>query len=888
MSATEDSPPSHDLAEHGPDESVPEKDMATNTDSGTQSDTSVDPSQGVGVGEPLSRTRTYSEVLKLNMENGLNSDNTFPAQFEKDGVGPMPVEAYTADGELQPDTGQVEKMGPGEEEPHSETSSETEELAPDILQPGDFGIGIGSDEQAWYDNEATQKEIEELEKSWLPQEGLPDIEPQSPFMVSDISSDLGGPPTDDIKGEEEYEQADLEVKEEVGTKDDDTRASPETAELQSVSLKEGEFGYNPGRESEPGEDTGENPEASRTRRRLSHGEPPHHGAPKQPGSGVKPVSTKVTAETIELRKISLRKGEFGYNPGKEGEPGEVTGENPKASRTRRRLSHSQPPCHSAPKQPTPSKQPPKTVSAEGTVETVELRRVSLTQGEFGYNPGRESDPGEDTGENPEASRTRRRLSHSEPPHHSAPKQPSVKEKGKGRYRQEPGERPWTKEHDYPAGVASQAFRRSWTDPGVEELSHIGIGRGDFGYNVGKASDPGEETGEDPEASQTQGRLSNGRPRHSTGSSRAPEMQELGHIRASKKDIGRQRTKASPEMEELRHIELRSSEFGYNASRGEEAERIRLDKDSSENPSAARARRQALLQPDEERSNFGYRSAPKPRRSNQELDADPAIHDQSYLPHITPSIQKNAPRSERDAFVNNALQSYLEDFLADRGFNATGKNSDLSKIHSPQVLEDAPGQSGLSHDHTTIGDEHRRKAQVTAVVQHPAAFPSDTGAPVTAEQLQQVLKQFKREILDSINSRPAQDSDTDEIYLSGSISHLGPRLGRIERDINSIRRKINTTRTANNADGITDVVRSQERTNGAASGGIAARSTLVSAYKSGKSDINWVVLILGIVAAFSLFALGEMLGSAKHAGKGLGDKLAEWLFKEGRGQKVSGE
>lgn len=877
MSATEDSPPSHDLAEHGPDESVPEKDTATNTDSGTQSDTSVDPSQDIGASEPLSRTRTYSEVLRTNMENGLDGDNAFPAQFEKDEVGPMPVEASTADGELQLDTGQVEEMGPGEEEPSSETSSETEELAPDKLQPGDFGIGVGSDEQAWYENEPTQKEIEELEKSWLPQDGLPDIGLQSPFMVSDTSSDLGGPPTDDIKGEEE--------RSEVGTKDDDTQASPETAELQSVSLEEGEFGYNPGRESEPGEDTGENPEASRTRRRLSHSEPPHHGAPKQPGSGAKPVSTKVTAETIELRKISLRKGEFGYNPGKEGEPGEVTGENPKASLTRRRLSHSQPPCHSAPKQPTPNKQPPKTVSAEGTVETAELRRVSLTQAEFGYNPGRESDPGEDTGENPEASRTRRRLSHSEPPHHSAPKQPSIKQKGKERYRQEPGESPWTKEHDYPTRGTSQAFRRSWTDPGVEELSHIGIRRGDFGYPVDEASDPWEETGENPEASQTQGRLSNGRPRHSAGSSRTPEMQELGHIRASKKDIGPQRTKASPEMEEL---ELRSCDFGYNTSRGEEAERIRLDKDSSENPSAARARRQALLQSDEERPNFGYRNAPKPRRSNQELGVDPAIHDQSYLPHITPSIQKNAPRSERDAFVNNALQSYLENFLADRGFNPTGKNSDFPKIHSSQVLEGAPGQSGLSHDHTTIGDEHRRKAQVTAVVQHPAAFSNDTVAPVTAEQLQQVLKQFKREILDSINSRPAQDSDTDEIYLSGSISHLGPRLGRIERDINSIRRKINTTRTANNADGITDGVRSQERTNGAASGGVAARSTLVSAYKSGKSEINWVVLILGIVAAFSLFALGEMLGSAKHAGKGLGDKLAEWLFKEGRGQKVSGE
>lgn len=862
MSATEDSPPAYDLAEHGPDESAPEKDTATNTDSGTQSDTSVDPSQVVGAGEPSSKARTYSQVLKMNLENGLDGDNPFPAQFEKDEVGPMPKEVSTVDGEPQLDTGPAEETGPGEEEPLSEVSSETEQLAPDELQPGDFGIGIGGDEQAQYDDETTQKEIEELEKSWSAEGGLPNIEPEPPFMVSDISSGVYGPPTDDIKEEEKQEEAGLEMEEgkgEEGAKGDDTQASPETVELQPVSLEEGEFGYNPGKESEPGEDAGENPEASRTRRRLSHGEPPHHSAPKQPGPIAKPVSTKVTAETFELRKISLRKGEFGYNPGKEGEPGEDTGENPKASRTRRRLSHSQPPCHSAPKQPTPSKQPPKTVSAEGTAETAELRRVSLTQGEFGYNPGIESDPGEDTGENPEASRTRRRFSHSEPPHHSAPKQPvpSKQDKGKERYRQE---HPWTKEHDYSTGIASHAF----------------------------GTDPREETGENPEGSRTRGRHDNGQLRRNTKGSKTPEMQELGHIRASKQDTGPQRTEVSPETRELRHIELRSGEFGYNVGRGEEAGRIRPDKDGSENPSAARARRRASLQSDDERPNFGYRSALKPRRSSQELGVDPNIHEQSYLPHITPSILRNAPRSERDAFVNNALQSYLEDFLADRGFNPTGKTSDFPKIHSSQAIEGAPVQSGLSHDRTIIEDEQRRKAPVAAVLQQPTASSSDTRTPVTAEQLQQVLKQFKREMLDSINSRPAQDSDTDEIYLSGSISHLGPRLGRIERDINLIRKKISTIRTANNADGIIDGIPSQERTNGAPSGGIATRSTLASAYKGGKNDMNWVVLILGIVAAFSLFALGEMLGSAKNAGKELGDGLAGWLFKEGRGHKVSGE
>lgn len=890
MSATEDSPPTHELAEHRPDESVLEKDTATNTDSGTQSDTSVDPSQDVGAGKPLSRTQTYSAVLRTNTEDAPDGHDSFPAQFEKDEVGPIYPgleEASTADGEkIQPDTGPVEEMGSGEEEPPAEASSEMKGLAHDQLQPGDFGVNIGGDEQTQHDNEETEKEIEEPKGDWSAQEGPPDIGPQPPFMVSDISSGLGSPHTDDIKGEEKQEEANLEIKEEsseMGAKDDDTQTSPETVELQPVSLEEGEFGYNPGRESEPGEDTGENPGASRARR-LSHGEPlPHHSAPKQPVSNVKPLSIKVTAETIELRKISLKKGEFGYNPGKGDEPGEDTGENPKASQTRRRLSHSQPPRHSAPKQPTPSK-PPKTVSSEGTVETVELRRVSLTQGEFGYNPGIESDPGEDTGENPEAARTRRRFSHGEPPHHSALKQPvsSNQEKGKERYRPEPGDRPWTKEHDYPTGIASQAPGRSWTDPGVEGLSHIDIRGGHFGYNVGTANDPRKETGENPEASRTRERLSNDQLRHDAGSSQNPKTQKLGHTRAPKQDIDPQKTQASPETRELRHIELRNGDFGYNVGRGEEAGRIRPDRDGSENPSAARARRRASLQSDEERPNFGYRNTLKPRRSSQELGIDPVIHEQSFSPHITPSFQKNSPRSERDAFVNNALQSYLEEFLTDRGFNPTGKTSDFPKIHSSQVMEGAPGKSGLSHDDTAIGEEHRRKVQL-------AASSSDIETPITAEELQQVLKQFKRDILDSINSRPAQDSDTDEIYLSGSISHLGPRLGRIERDINFIRKQISTTRTANNANGIADGVFSQGQTNGAPSGAITARSTLASAYKSGKNDINWVILILGIVAAFSLFALGEMLGSAKHAGKeGLGGRLAAWLFKEGRGQKVSGE
>lgn len=854
-----------------------------------------------------------------------DSSATFPGQFEKDQVGPeyvAPEEASTANGG-NPMEGSTQ--GAGEEVKHDGT-----------LETGEskHETGIDIEEVPYEGEQETQAEAKTATEN---QEKLSSTEPQPPFVASDAnngphfntpkSSEVGVEEGDDTqaspetaelqpvsleKGEFGYHPGqDSEPGEETGENPEAARtrrrlshseppchsapkqpvaveeATAETAELRRIFLKKGEFGYNPGKEGDPGEDTGENPKASRTRRRLSHGDPPHHSAPKMLMSRSEP--TILTVETIELRKISLKKGEFGYNPGKEGNPGEATGENPRASLTRRRLSHSGPPQHSAPKQPTQTKQTSNTRSAEGTIETAELRRVSLKQSEFGYHPGTESEPGEDTGENPEAARTRRRFSHSEPPHHSILKHPAPTDrdtrgeplpghvkrkhsdtsagtdelredigvqrlkgttktreprhvvlgkegvgdnsrKGDGHYLHESGEHP-------------RVFRRARTDPGAEELSQIGVGDGDFGYNVGRGNDPGEAAGENPKASQARRRFDS----HSAKSTRTPETQELGSIGVGKRDIGPQRAQTSPETRELRQIGLRKGEFGYNVGRGEESGRIRPDGDSSENPSAGRARRRASIHSDgdcrEEKPNFGYRNAPRHRRSSQEL----TINQQS---HITPP-----PRSEHDTRVNDTLKTYLEDFLADR---ASRKVSEYPKAH----MEGAPDQSPSDDP-----DERHRKTS-----------PSTEASAVTFGQLQQALGQFKRDILVSLNPRAVLDPAGDQKQPSGAISQLIPRLRRAEADIDFIRTQIN----------IIDNDATQERTSSAPNNDIAARSTIASTYRRGKSDINWGVVSLAIVAAVSLIVFGEMLESAKHAGKGLGDRLAEWLFMEGRGQKVSGK
>lgn len=885
----------------------------------------------------------------------MNADDAgavFPDQFEKDQVGPVDVvgdevqrstEGVVDDGkhgggveegkfgggavetweegEGEGEQGGVKVGGDGEEEKHEEVQNEEEK-----------DEGERKTESEKQTESEKEKETETVADDQPVQKGLSNTELQPLSLVSDISN---GP---HALSSDAAEETAPEV-----NMNGDTQASPETAELQPVSLEEGEFGYHPGRESEPGEETGENPQASRTRRRLSQGEPLCHSAPKQPAVKKQAPRTGLTAETAELRKISLRKGEFGYNPGKEGEPGEDTGENPKASLTRRRLSHTGPPRHNIPKQPAPAKQIPKTGSAVGTIETAELRRVSLTQGDFGYNPGAESEPGEDTGENPEAARTRRRLSHSEPPHHSPPKQPApnsqiidspetrepqqlstgndelgcntdneplpghpkrkhsdtsdeTKElesnrihrkdigpkataerrelrhvglgrgetgynvgKVDGRHRQESGE----------SSRAKLMFGRSRTDPGAEELSHIDVREGDFGYNVGKGRNPGEEAGENPEASQARRRFSSDQPHHSAKSTQTLETQELAQIHLSRRDIGPQQTQASPETRELRQIDLRSGEFGYNVGRGEEAGHIRPDADSSENPNAGRARRRASIHLDgdygEERPNFGYRNPPGRRRSSQELGINPVVREQS---HIEPPFQDNAPRSERDTLVNDTLQTYLEDFLSDRD---SGKASEHPKVRSSQTMEGV-SQQPVSNDHA---DEHRQKT------------PSSSKAPpaATLEELQLLLGQFKRDIIISINPRAAPDSDGDEKQFVRPISQFGPRLRRIETDVDFIRKQISIVN--NSGSGVSDGVLSQERSNSMPNRGAATRSTIASMYRRGKSDINWGVVSLGILAALGLVAFGEMLGSSRYAGKGLGDRLAEWLFMEGRGQKVSG-
>lgn len=69
-----------------------------------QSDAFIEPPKDT---EPPSRPPTYSEVVKMNMDNSPDDSGSFPNQFEKDEVGPIfatPGEASAAGGEqLQPE-----------------------------------------------------------------------------------------------------------------------------------------------------------------------------------------------------------------------------------------------------------------------------------------------------------------------------------------------------------------------------------------------------------------------------------------------------------------------------------------------------------------------------------------------------------------------------------------------------------------------------------------------------------------------------------------------------------------------------------------------------------------------------------------------------------------
>lgn len=726
-----------------------------------------------------------------------------------------------------------------------EASAETKELTYDQLQPGDIGVNIGGDGHVQSSKKGKGKAPEMKDES---------NETTKPEM-----------------------------------KDKDTQASPETAELQPVSLEKGEFGYNPGK----GDD----------RDRQEPGE--HLAARKQaPTIG----SSEGTAETAELLKLSLEKGEFGYNPGKGNEPGEEAGENPGASEARRRLSQSQP-HHGIPKNPALQKQAPSTkTSSEASPETKELQQVTMGKDEMGYNIGNEPSTGHSKKKHPDTSTETKELQaihlHREdigPQHIKVP--PETRElghiglgkdeigynpgKGDSRDRRPPGEHPAVKKRDYPTEAAPRETEKmtsetSKPDARPEELGNIGIGRDDFGYNVGKGNEPGEEAGENPGASQARRRYSQSQPHHSAKSTQTPETRELGSIHLEKRDIGPQNTQASPETRELRHIELHRGGFGYNVGRGKESGRIRSDEDSTENPSAARARRRASTQSGngyrEERPNFGYQNTSRDRRSSEELGINPQIHEQSCSPRITPSFRDTLPRGEKDTQVNDTLQSYLQSFLSERGSDPTGTTSDCPKIHSSQAMEGASNQRMSSRDREILQCEHRHKTKAAAEKQSQM-IPSTSGngsTAVTFGQLQQVLGQLKQDILESIDS-----GSGGKQHFSGNISQLGPRLGRIEADIGFIRKQISTP--TNN--GSANSVLPQGSINGTPNSDISAGFTNASYRRTSQRKMNWGMIGLGVLAALSLVALGGILESTRQAERGWGDKLAEWLFREGRGQKL---
>lgn len=833
LPATKDRPPRGSVG-YGLDESVFAKNPLANIDS-TEESKSLPSGHSE---EKHSSKESASSKSKMEQKDKSQPGATpYPGHFEHDQGGPIYSEAggiSAADGRhLPPDVHprrgnnqrKLDKNG------DSEISPETEELAHDQLQPGDIGVNIGKD---GYVSPGSKRKGKASEVKGKGAQASPETSELQPVSLE--KGEFGYNPGKGDDRDRQKSGKHLETKKRT-PETSSAEGTSETAELRQLSLGKGEFGYNPGKTEELGEDSGENPEASQVRRRLSQSVP-HHGIPKNSASQKQTPGNETSPETEELQQVSMNRGEMGYNIGNEPPSGHSKKKHPDTSAETQELRSNH--LHREDIGPQHLKL---------NAETRELRHIDLGKGEIGYNPG----------------------------------------KGDDRDRREPGEHPAVKKHDRPAGTSSQPKQqtsgKSGSDSAIEELGYINVGRDDFGYNVGRGNEPGEETGENPAASKARERLSQSQPNHSIKSTQTPETRELGSIHLSQRDIGPQTTQASQETRELRHIQLRKGEFGYNVGRGEESGHIRADEDSTENPGAARARRRASMQSNsdggEERPNFGYRNLQRARRPSGELGIEPQIHGRSCSPHISSPFRDSPPHCRGDVQANDTLQSYLQAFLAERGSNATGTLSDSPLIHSSQAMEGASHRPMSSHDRELIESEHRfqKRVPTETQIQQKSTSSSSGGTSITLEQLQLVLGQFKRDILDSIDSHNSHYSNDEKHLFSGKISQLGPRLGRIETDIDFIRKQINVPASANG-------ILPQELADSTPNGDILARSTNANNYRrSGDKKVNWRMISLGVMAALSLVALGGMLGSARHSERGWGGKLAEWLFKEGRGQKA---
>lgn len=804
-------------------------------------------SVGHGIDETEFSKDPLTNADEVNKNDPLKGAEPFPGQFEKDGTGPSNAPDSKPLGSEDP-----VKMEPGEkgkaevgdgnetttpelgEQPASGMPAEASDLGRIGISSGDFGYNIGKGDDPG-------KEAGENPEAARRRQSLGQKEPQHGVKksVQTLAPKEGQSP---------------------GT-------SAEANDLNNMSIASDDFGYNVGKGNDPGEEAGENPEAAKTRQSFGQKEPQHRA------NSTQIQGSEVPIEANDLSNIALESGDFGYNVGKGIEPGEEAGENPEAARRRQSFGLKEP-DHSAKSTWTPETRELQSIhldkrdigpqNTQASPETRELRHIELKRGEFGYNPGKSSELGEEAGENPGAARRRQSFGQEEPQHGA-------------KNTQTPETRELQSIHLSKRDIGPQNTQAS---PETRELRHIKLRKGDFGYNPGDGDEPGEKAGENPGAARRRQSFGQKEPDHSAKSTQSPETRELQSIHLGKRDIGPQNTQASPETRELRHIQLRKGEFGYNVGRGEESGHIRPDEDSTENPGASRARRRASIRSGSdygERSNLGHGSPGKRRCSASDLGIDPPTSElrrESHCAHI-PSFGDSLPR---DTNTSDTLQSYLQTFLSERGSDPTGTASECPRIHSSQAMEGATHQKISSRDQQILECELNHHLKGGKQHKPSSLISCASDAAVTLGQLQQVLDEFKREILGSIDSRPT--SSGSEMQFGGNISQLGTRLSKIESDISFIRKQISNNNTTTNG-----TTHPQEFTDGSANGGITTRLTNTSLYRRSREvrKMSWSTIALSVLTASSLMALGNLLGTAMRHEKGLGDMIAEWLFKEGRGK-----
>ncbi|KAH0612482.1 uncharacterized protein H6S33_008862 [Morchella sextelata] len=245
----------------------------------------------------------------------------------------------------------------------------------------------------------------------------------------------------------------------------------------------------------------------------------------------------------------------------------------------------------------------------------------------------------------------------------------------------------------------------------------------------------------------------------------------------------------------------------------------------------------------ERQEIGRKDSSENLASQTSLGIDSLASELGKDYHVPMS---NDPSSRGD--TSDTPLTYQEDFFSERLSDLTGDREILEYECSIKIGDSRPEPS-------LIG-----------------------GTTVTLDQLQETISCFKREILESLESHNLlvdtgdAQRDQEQQKLTIDISQLGPRLGKMESDLDFIRKQISSINTSN-SNGPSLLPQYSSKSDR------ASRSTSPSPPVP-ERGISWSMISLSVVTALGLVALGSMLGSVAKE-RGLTDKVAQWLFSEGK-------